>query len=494
MRRCLKKAFGALRPRLDSMQDMILFLLVSALMQAQPAHKFDLTIDNIMRGPGLIGYEPIDVRWSGDSQRIYFRWKQASDPMRTPRDTYVVNRDGSGLRKLAENESKLAPPVDGVRTRDRKRAVYALDGDIYVYDYSSDKARPLTQTTEVETHPHFSRDETRVAFTRAQNLYTISLQNGALEQATNIAPSPAEPKLTEEQEFLKKQERELLATVGDRAKTREENQAKKKLENPRIAFDLKPEHTLVSLDLCPDLTCVVAVISEGAKGAKRESVPAYVTESSFTEEIPGRTNVGDLQDRQRIVLLNTATGAVTWVDGPVKDREVEMQAPVWSDDGRKAVFLARAMDNKDRWILALDATSGKTRVLFNEHNDAWVGGPGEYTLAWLRNSSEIFFESERDGFSHLYSVDIDGGETTQLTSGKFEVLDAALSNDGSRFYLTTNEGSPYEQHLYSMKVEGGERTRISKAAGKHQVVLSPDEKSGAGEVVNSLAAKPISPA
>ena len=41
--------------------------------------KFDLSIDNIMRGPQLYGYEPGSVRWSGDSSRIYFQWKRASE-------------------------------------------------------------------------------------------------------------------------------------------------------------------------------------------------------------------------------------------------------------------------------------------------------------------------------------------------------------------------------------------------------------------------------
>ena len=114
------------------------------------AHKpFALTIENIMRGPGLYGYEPNAVRWAGDSQRIYFTWKQASDPIDKPNDTYVVNRDGSGLRKLSEDEARLAPPTagggrggpdapqqGGSRTRDRKKMVYAADGDLFLYDFS----------------------------------------------------------------------------------------------------------------------------------------------------------------------------------------------------------------------------------------------------------------------------------------------------------------------------------------------------------------------
>ena len=80
---------------------------------ATPAGKFALSIDNIMRGPGLYGYEPAQVRWSGDGERIYFQWKQASDPLLKDLDTYVVGRDGSGLKKLSDEEAKLAPPAFG---------------------------------------------------------------------------------------------------------------------------------------------------------------------------------------------------------------------------------------------------------------------------------------------------------------------------------------------------------------------------------------------
>ena len=58
------------------------------------------------------------------------------------------------------------------------------------------------------------------------------------------------------------------------------------------------------------------------------------------------------------------------------DREVQLSEPVWSDDGIKAVVDARALDNKDRWILALDEETGKTRVVAHDHDDAWIGGPG----------------------------------------------------------------------------------------------------------------------
>ena len=47
----------------------------------------------------------------------------------------------------------------------------------------------------------------------------------------------------------------------------------------------------------------------------------------------------------------------------------------WSEDGQHAVLTARAADNKDRWVMLLDSSTGKTKVLATVHDDAWVDGP-----------------------------------------------------------------------------------------------------------------------
>jgi len=76
------------------------FALILFVAAAAAAQQFDLSIDNIMRGNGLVGWEPEELRWSPDGSRVYFTWKQWQDPLEKDRDTYVVNRDGSGMRKI----------------------------------------------------------------------------------------------------------------------------------------------------------------------------------------------------------------------------------------------------------------------------------------------------------------------------------------------------------------------------------------------------------
>ena len=50
-----------------------------------------------------------------------------------------------------------------------------------------------------------------------------------------------------------------------------------------------------------------------------------MTETGYTEDIPGRSNVGDTQDRRLLAVLNLQTGKTVWADGsfapPVADAE-----------------------------------------------------------------------------------------------------------------------------------------------------------------------------
>ena len=110
-----------------------LSILIAPITLAQqpaqnPPKKFELTIDSIMRGPRLVGYAPANPYWSQDSQKVYFRWKQADEPRLKEMSLYVVNRDGSGLRRLTEEEARLAPPANGELSKDKTKTLFAEDG------------------------------------------------------------------------------------------------------------------------------------------------------------------------------------------------------------------------------------------------------------------------------------------------------------------------------------------------------------------------------
>src|SRR5438132_6360277 len=166
--------------------------LVSAQKQSAPATKpFELTVDSIMRGPRLVGYPPAGVYWSQNSQRVYFRWKQPDEPRLKEMSLYVVNRDGTGLRCLTDEEAKQAPPANGELSKDKSMTVFADEGDIFIYDHAKGSRRQITKTVDAETNAHFTFDRKHIYFTRLSNLYVMSLMAARWNSVPSFAPAGA---------------------------------------------------------------------------------------------------------------------------------------------------------------------------------------------------------------------------------------------------------------------------------------------------------------
>ncbi|MBV9925244.1 MAG: S9 family peptidase [Acidobacteria bacterium] len=502
-----------------------------------------------MRGPDLVGYAPTGVYWSQDSRRVYFRWKRAGEPRLKETDLYTVNADGTSLRKLTEEEARQAPPANGELSKDRKWTVFTEEGDVFLYDHEKGERRQLTRTVESESNAHFTRDQRSVYFTRQSNLYVMSLDGGSLEQLTDIripvppaaaaaAGTPA-ARASESQEYLRKEERQLLDVVRERAEQREEQEKRRRERDKerRKPYTLTQGQTVTNLQLSPDGAYVVLTVADPSAG-KNAIVPNFIGDSGYTEDIQSRTKVGDNQGRTRLGLASVATGEVKWVETGLRaqvaprvqqrteqntaeagaqqggqqqsgqqqsqqsppqqqtgaqaqtprDRDVQLFQLQWNEDGSRAALLARASDNKDRWVLALDPATARTRILAVVHDDAWVGGPGAFTLGWLPDNRRVYFVSERDGWAHLYTVGAEGGDPAQLTKGRFEVSDVRLSTDKTKFYFTSSEGSFFERHLYSMNFDGTARTRLTTMPGNNQADVSPDERLLA--VVRSYTNRP----
>src|SRR5262245_2304933 len=165
----------------------------------------DLTVDSIMRGSDLVGYPPSGLRWSGDSQKLYFDWRQVGD---VKPGTYVVGRDGGTPRKLTDDEVKNVPPAAGGRWDKAHRRVLFVDaGDVVLVDAISGARRQITRTSGAESNPRWARNDTHVTWIRDGNLFIAPVDSAnasaLLTQLTDVAPRRVEPRLTDSQRFVR---------------------------------------------------------------------------------------------------------------------------------------------------------------------------------------------------------------------------------------------------------------------------------------------------
>ena len=486
---------------------VVVALATAALVVAAAPPKFELTVDSIMRGPGLVGYPPSGVRWSGDSRELYFEWRR---PGEDEPSTWVVARDGGEPRRLSDEERKMAPAADAVWDEAHRRAVFVDDGDVVIVDSVGRARRQVTRTTEKEASPRWARHESHVTFLRGNDLFLVPVDAAAgdlVVQLTDAGPAKAEPKPTESQTFLKDEEQKLIGHVREAAeKKKKEEEKKKKAAPPKMT--LTERQSVSDATLAPDDEHAFLLVADKAERAKNAQVPNYVTESAYTEEIASRTKVGDTQERRSLAVLNRKTGKVVWAKSPAETgdkptgkpaegaenagekraesaekpsaspREVRWSLPVFSRNGALAVASVRSADNKDRWLVVVDEETGASRVLEHLHDDAWVRDVGE-PPGFLPDDRRVWFLSERTGWMHLYTIDASrpGAEPAALTSGPWEVTQAELSPDRRRIYFSSTEAGPAERHVYSVSVDGGPRTRLTSAPGASEAEPSPDEKT-----------------
>jgi dipeptidyl aminopeptidase/acylaminoacyl peptidase len=164
-----------------------------------------------------------------------------------------------------------------------------------------------------------------------------------------------------------------------------------------------------------------------------------------------------------------------------KKRTVRWGALLLSPDGRQAVAVVRAADNTDRWLVSVDPSTGTTKILDHLHDEAWIRdvGPQSGGIGWLADNRRLWFLAERDAWMHLYTVDVTAAapSPTQLTAGAFEIDSIEISPDGRSFYLQSTEQHPGERHIYSMSIDGGSRTKLTSVTGSNQGTISPDDST-----------------
>ena len=149
----------------------------------------------------------------------------------------------------------------------------------------------------------------------------------------------------------------------------------------------------------------------------------------------------------------------------------------WSPDESKIYLIELNRDQNQANLVCYDAVSGKReRILIKETHPKYVE-PLHPILFSKGDDDRFIYQSQKDGFNHLYLYDINGKLVKQLTSGKWLVQDIlGFNEDGKMLYFMSTEQSPLESHLYKLNLESGERTLVTEESGVHHVTISASGK------------------
>lgn len=492
-----------------------LLLFFSLYATASSAQELSpLNVSKIMRDPKWMGTSPESFRWSDDSKSVYFSWNPNAEEKA---QTYKVAVNGTKPQLADKVEVDKLSATALTFNKDKTLALSEKGGDIFITYVKSNKEVRLTSTVDRESNARFLYNND-IVYQKGDNLFRLNVATGQLVQLSNFVKGAPEVvrNLTAnalpsaQDQWLRQDQKDLFDVI----KNNNNAGARRPMAGGRFGNfgssagatkTLKPVYLgndmLTGLNVSPDGRFVSYRRIKLDEKNKNTFVPNYVTASGYTENINGRTKVGEGSATYSVFILDILKDSVISLktnqipgikdhpdylkDYPKQlaernkkneDRQVALNNVNWSETGAYAVVTGRALDNKDFWILKLDPTTGNLSVIDRQRDEAWIAGPGiGRDVKWI-DDSKFYFQSEATGYAHLYTYNIKTAEKRQLTNGNFEIQQVQLSADKKAFYIKANKEHPGITHFYKLPLSGGNLVQLTNMKGSNEVTLSPDEK------------------
>ena len=308
---------------------------------------------------------------------------------------------------------------------------HSFTADYYLFNLNTQKiSKILNQVQE----PTFSPDGTKIAYSRANNLFLYDIASKSETQITNDGQKNAV--INGITDWVYEEEFAFVRAFDWSA------------DGKHLAF-IRFDESLVpnfSMDLYQkDLYPTAQTFKYPKAGEKNAAVSLHIY--SLNTKVSKQINIGKYD--------NFYIARLKWTNDP---NLVSIQV------------LNRHQDNLD--LLFIDAVSGNASVVLNEKDKAYVDVTDN--LTFLKDNSFIW-TSEKDGYNHIYLYDKKGKLKNQVTQGNWEVTSYYGFDEKTKtvFYQSVEKGSILRD-VYKISLDGKKKVRLSSQTGTNAATFSPD--------------------
>lgn len=326
---------------------------------------------------------------------------------------------------LSDNEDKMlcATEMESIY-RHSYHATY------YIYDFNTKTLQPLSKNGK-QRLATFSPDATKVAFMRDNNLFIKDLKTGEEKQFTNDGLYNhiinGAPDWVYEEEFSFSQ-----------------------------GFYWSPDSKKIAFMKFDE--------SKVREFQMEEFEGLYPDWYSFKYPKAGEDN-----SVVEIYVYNLESGKTVKMDTGT-ETDIYLPRIAWTKDANTLAIQRLNRHQNHLEILAADATTGKSRVFYDETNDYYI----DITDDWhfLEDGKRFLMTSEKSGYNHIYLYNLDGSLVKQLTDGPWDVT-KVYGFDGKEVYFQAAKNTPTDRQIYAVNLKGQMREVIGRV-GTNSATFSND--------------------
>lgn len=474
-----------------------------------------ITLEQIMADPQWIGNMPIRPGWSFDSQKIVYEQRKKGSHLY---DVYAASvTSPKNAKAVPLSEIYQYRFDEQVVSQNGNIIAFRVDNSLFVKKQDNTIVQ-LTRGGEALRGIRFMTDG-RLSARSGNSIIAINVETGQREVLLSWAFSDKPEAVSPAGDYIAREQHALIEYVAEKRQQREAASQRAldvRLVSPAYAPEtlyFNKDDRLVSASVSPDGHYALIATTEN-RGASSDSdiMPHYIQEDGRIASIRVRQRVADSEEVQHDVwLINLISGKkskLSYVSLPgynddvlasvkaenaaargetytvnrlprkiklLSGRNINNPSIRWHSSGKNAALMLEAADNKDRWIVTVDFKHSTLKVVERLHDDAWINY-SHNQFGWLNQSATLFYQSERDGYSHLY-LHKPGDTPRQLTHGQFVVESPSLTSNDEYIYYTANKKHPGIYEVYRVSTLTGESEALTELNGITDYVLSPDNNS-----------------
>lgn len=426
----------------------------------------DLSLEDIVAGKVLTTKSVGAMNWLKDGER-YSRLETNAE---TGGTDVVAYRAKDNAREVIIPSSMLVDKTTGkpiaVRSiswsADNKKVLiynntrrvwrYDTRGDYWVLNLETGALRQLGKERPEATlmFAKFSPDGTRVAYVSENNIYVEDVESGQVTQLTNDGSTRIVNGT-----FDWVYEEEFACRDGFRWSP----------DGKYIAYWQSDTEGTGVFDIINNVDSL------------------YPTILHFPYPKAGTTN-----SAVKVGYVPAVGGATTWVNIPGDPRNNYIPRMDFIPESNELFIqqMNRQQNTNRVWIVAIGQSEPKN--IFTDKDAAWLDTNDN--IVWLKDNKYFTWESERDGWRHLYRVSRDGQEIVPVTKGDFDYIQhVGMDVEKGIAYFIASPDNFTQRYLYSAKLFGdGEVTRLSPMdqAGQHTYNMSPTGRWAVHSFSNSV--------
>ncbi|MFT4635146.1 MAG: dipeptidyl-peptidase-4 [Chitinophagales bacterium] len=186
--------------------------------------------------------------------------------------------------------------------------------------------------------------------------------------------------------------------------------------------------------------------------------------------------VGEENAAARIGVVSVDTAKTQWMSLPGVAKDMYVPRMDWANNNQQLLIQQFNRQQNTNTLFYADILTGKVKEFFSEREETFI----ELMIEpyWLKKSDDFIWQSERDGWKHVYRVARDGKRCTDLTPGEFDVTKLiSIDEKNGWLYFIASPDNVSQRYLHRTRLDGSgkmEQVTPAKYAGSNQYQMSAD--------------------